>query len=482
MGELGPQLVTFVQFHISSERWERFSFYANRVRHLECTDQSPEIHHQSYATLSITRPMLHLLPNLTHLTWKKDPARPAASLVPCLLFLTPGLRTLSVETGHSSDQGDLFAIDNFFRDVVYRSPRIEHLEFRSDVPFHGVGPSLSNFLIGLRGLKTVLLSDALLTSDVVTALAKCPMLESIRMSDALESAEGQEETDDLQNYMPVMESGAFPNLKEMEIKAHLWNVVSFLQSEFPAARLQRLVVRTLSLEDNASIGAFFARVAQACPAIQVLSLSVQYGGVEEEFESLPFAYLEPLLHCTSLTTFTLNMPLPLDIDDAEAAQMASSWPRMRDLHLNPFPAVQRPAGKHLTFGAMASFAMHCPDLQALGVYMQSSFIPPPASRRMLPKLQSLILGLIGTGYSVEDLALFLTDITPSKCSITGHSYIFLTDTIGLQAHIHVAESKLKKIFSLLPMLRSIHAQYQERIRTLEAEVRKLSSVGPGVQS
>ncbi|KAF5366683.1 hypothetical protein D9615_010714 [Tricholomella constricta] len=253
MGEINSQLV----YHISNERWDRFSFYANRARHLEVTDRLPEIHHQSFSTLSIARPVLHLLPNLTHLTWKKDPARPTSSLVLCLLFLTPGLKSLSVETGHSSEQGDLFAIDNFFKDVVHRCPRIERLEFRSDILFHDIGPSLSNFLTGFPGLKAVLLSDALLTSDVITALAKCPLLESIRMTDPSETTEVEEETDDLQNYMPVIEDGAFPSLQEMDIKAHLWNVTSFLQSDIPAARLRRLVVRTLSLEDNANVAAFF---------------------------------------------------------------------------------------------------------------------------------------------------------------------------------------------------------------------------------
>ncbi|KAF8076907.1 hypothetical protein FPV67DRAFT_1777291 [Lyophyllum atratum] len=463
MGEIHSQLVTFLQLHIPSDRWERFSFYATSaafgVHRISSGDPSPVLF--DYV---LSRPVFTFF-RTSPITWKKKilrAQRPHSS------------SSLSVETGHSSDQGDLFAIDNFFKDVVYRSPRIEHLEFRSGIPFHDIGPFLSNFLIGLHGLKTVLLSDALLTSDVITALAKCPLLESIRMPDALESAEIHEETDDLQNYMPVIGAGGFPNLREMNIKAHLWNVVSSLQTDFPAARLQRLVVRTLSFENSWDIGIFFTSVAGACPQLEVLALSVQYGGVEEDSESFPFAFLKPVVRCTSLTTFTLNMPLPLDIDDTEATQMAISWPRMQDLHLNPFPAVQRPAGKHLTFGVMASFAQHCPDLQVLGLYVQSSSIPPPASRKIISKLEIFTLGLIGTGYSVDDLALFLTDVTPSKCRITGHSYIFLADTIGLQAHIHVAESKLKKIFSLLPMLRSIHAQYQERLRALEAEVQRLS--------
>ncbi|RDB19966.1 hypothetical protein Hypma_013057 [Hypsizygus marmoreus] len=471
MGEVGPQLITFIQYHISSDRWDRFSFYANRVRRLECTDTSPDIHYQSFSTVSISRPVLHLVPNLTHLTWRKDPARPAASLVLCLLFLSPELESLSVETGGPSyTEGDLFAIGNFFEDVLRRSPRIQHLEFRTDIPFHDMGPALSNFLGSLYELRSVLLSHALLSSDVVTALAKCPLLEAVRMTDPYATTEVQEDAGDLQNFMPVMEHGAFPSIREMHINAHLWNVLLFLRSEFPTTRIRRLLVKTLSPEINESIAQFFALVAETCPEIEELGLSVQYGAADEDAESLLFPALEPLLSCASLKMLTLCLALPLEIDDTEAAQMASHWPLLQNLNLNPAPAILRSADKHLTFAALMSFAQYCPDLRNLSIYIQSSIIPELGARKLLPNLETLVLGLIGTSYSIEELALFLTDVTPPTCLLSGTPYI----TSELRVHTHVAQLKLDKVFALLPMLRSIHAQYRERLRTLEADVERLT--------
>lgn len=85
------------------------------MRNLEYGDSSRLIHKQTFATLAISRPVLHLFPNLTHLTWAKDPARPGPSLVLALLFLNPTLQSLKVVTGKEPYEGDLAAIANFFR-------------------------------------------------------------------------------------------------------------------------------------------------------------------------------------------------------------------------------------------------------------------------------------------------------------------------------------------------------------------------------
>ncbi|KAG6841306.1 hypothetical protein C0991_012476 [Blastosporella zonata] len=482
MGELrpsSPPLVTFLQFHIASERWDRFSFYSRRIRRLEVIDRYPEIHQQVFSMISIARPFLRLLPNLTHLTWEKDPSRPAVSLALCLLFLTPTLKSLSVETGHlhsddGATEGDLFAIDNFFKDVMHRSPQIEALHFLSEIPFRALGPSLPLFLIGLPNLKTVMLAEHLLTSDVFTALATCPRLQSIRMSTTdLEV----KETDDLQHFMPVIEPGAFPCLREMGIKAHLWNLMSFLQSNFPAERLRHLVVQTIIIEEHDNIASFFKFVADTCPNIEVLSLMRPYDVLPETTAGLPFACLEPLLGCTSMTSFNLITATPLNMNNSDVEKLAAAWPRLQELCLNPRQGRMNPEGDHITFEAMKSFAVHCPLLRNLELQIESYLIPPPDARKLIPKLESLVLGLVASSYAPEELAGFLTDITPPKCRVGGMPYILVEYQDYVHIQVNAAQSKLEKAFSLIPTLRNIHAQYRERLRSLEAEVERLSALG-----
>ncbi|KAG6820926.1 hypothetical protein H0H93_009700 [Arthromyces matolae] len=470
------RVVTFLQLHITNDRWERFSYYSKRIRHLEVTDYPTEIHERAFSTLSFSRPILYLLPNLRHLRWAKDPKRPALSLVLCLLFLTPDLRSLSVDTGHFDHQeGDLFAIDNFFKDVVHRSPRIESFEFHSDILYHDLGPSLCNFLLGLPHLKTVVISDHLLTSDVVTALAKCPHLHSIRTNHNSDS----NQMEDLENFMPVIGPAAFPCLKEMEIRSHIWNAVSFLTSEFPAARLRHLSVQTILIEEGNNVGELFKIVADVCPGIESLELSMTSHLDAEHIQRTPglqFGDLEPLLRCTSLTSLKLSVPAPLDVDNLDVGEMAAAWPRLRELRLNAKPERTEPESKHITFEVMASFAQHCPQLEVLELYIESFYIPSLEARKPLRNLRNLDLGLVGTNYTPEDLASFLTDITPSKCHIGGSPYVFVDVQPQSRAVANVAYSKLMKTFGLIPMLRNIHAQYRDRLLTLEDEVSRLSTL------
>ncbi|KAG5653359.1 hypothetical protein H0H81_000860 [Sphagnurus paluster] len=374
---------------------------------------------------------------------------------------------LSVTTG--LDDG-LPAVKNFFQDVLRRSPQIEHLEFCSYIPFNDIAQTLSSFLVGLQNLRTIHLYEGLLASSVITALSKCRLLEFIHMTKIEETDPVPENAyKDLLNYIPSMDFGAFASLRGIDVKAHLWNVASFLQSEFPAARLRRIVVMTLMVEDNMSVQTFYSVVAETCPLIEFLDLQVIYDVAFDESERLPLTALKPLFSCTSLATFNLSTPIPLDFDDSDVLILASSWRHIRELNLNPRPMVYQPEGKHPTLSAMLHFAKYCPQLVSLGLYIDTSSIPAPSGRQAIPKLESLRLGLAGTTYKSEELALFLADVTPLSCSISGFH-----DTTT-RAKINIAIAKWTKVGNLLPILRNVHAQYQARLKPLEAELHRLSA-------
>jgi len=377
-----------------------------------------------------------------------------------------------VRTGVNSSQGHLFAIDNFFRDVALRAARIEHIEFRSEIPFHNMGPVLSNFLSSLPLLRSVKLSDSLLSSDVVTALAKCPDLEAVRITDPGTSSE--QESADLENFMPVLEDGAFPSIKVMHFKAHLWNATRFLQPAFPASRLRCLAIRTLKYESYENISGFFGVVAEACPNIESLALNVDSRVGDQEYEPIPFAALEPLLQCGSLAQFSLTAPSPLDLDDTQAALIALHWPRMQNLHLNSCPI--SPLGTNrLTFMTLSSFAMHCPSLQHLEICVQPGVIPPLEARTRFRKLITFTFSVSENCYDIEELALFLSDVLPSTCRVTGNTEYLLGSGghhLG-RAHVRRCQLMLEKVLGLLPILRKVHAQYHERLRTLEGKVHRL---------
>ncbi|KAJ7127934.1 hypothetical protein C8R44DRAFT_101075 [Mycena epipterygia] len=475
--KLNHNLMTFTHHHISNERWKRFSFYADRVRYLECRDHSPGIHSQSFATLAISRPVLHLFPNLVHLTWRCDPGRPAPSLTLALLFLHPGLVSLTVETGQDSSPGDLFAINNFFSDVVVRAPHIRHLDFRSQIPLHDLGPGLAKFVVGLTQLRTVLLSDALLASDVITALAKCPNLEAIRLPPPHELTTMEDgDLDDLENFIPVVGPNSFPCLTEIAFLAHLWNATRFLQNILPGSSLRRILVRTLSVECSENLAIFFDAVASDCPGIESLAVSVVFRDITGA-EPVPFSCMEPMLACHALTSFTFATPCPLAITDSQLTTLAVAWPRLEILKLNPAPFPQwDPAA--LTLSALPILGEHCPNLRELALLVHPDMIPTPSPAHPLRRLTSLRLGVTGYRYDEQDLALFLAMATPPSCCILPAAlyplWELVQDNSSLCENTETCEAMFDAALALLPMLRRVHAQYQDRIRALEDEVRRLS--------
>ncbi|KAJ6550849.1 hypothetical protein DFH09DRAFT_606904 [Mycena vulgaris] len=479
---LGPlerinhDLLTFTHHHISNRRWQRFSFYANRIRYLECGDNSPGIHSQSFATVAISRPVLHLFPNLVHLTWKCDPGRPALSLSLSLLFLPPGLKSLTVDTGRDSSTGDLFAIDNFFGDVLQRAPHIRNLDFRSQIPFHDLGPALTKFLIGLTELRTVLLSDTLLSSDVITALAKCPNLQAIRLPPPHELVEMEEGAlDDLEHFVPVLGPESFLCLTEIAFLAHLWNATRFLRNIVSFSPLRCILVRTLSLESPDNMEIFFTALAVACPGIESLAVSIVFGNVQQ-FDPVPFSCLEPVLVCRSITSFSIATPCPFAITDAQLTTLGSAWPHLELLKLNPAPFPQL-APAELTLSALPILGACCPKLRELALRVHPDTVPAIANAHMLPRLTTLRLGMSGCQYNDQDLAMFLAAATPPACHISSANYPLwdLVEDDSLCDHAEACEATFDDVLGLLPMLRRVHAQYDARIRALEDQVRRLSA-------
>lgn len=432
-----------------------------------------------FATLSIFRPVLHILPNITHLTWRRDPTRPATSLKLCLLFLAPGLKTLTVQTGLDPVEGDLFAIGNFFQEVVGRCPNLECIDFRSEITFRDMGPMLPQFLASFTKLKTVSLPEGLICSDVVTALATLPRLEVVCCTTPIlelpQITNHKRGVLDLENFIPYVGQDGFQSIRTLQLTAHLWNVTHFLHSIPTVSRLRELVVKTLTLETAENVEGFFTVVAIMCPGIEILSLSVQYSRMQE-FRPLHFSSIAPLLACGSLADFSIESPSMLDIDDAEAISMASSWPRLRNLHLNPLPVPQAFEHVHMTFISLIALAEHCPNLHYLGLCIRASFVPPPEERRLLSRLKTTVLGLRDMDYDQDTVALFLADILPPTCTPLSTQLFPILSQVDRTIRDHFSHSQWKAETTLkkVPMLRKFHAKYKERLQALEGEVQRLT--------
>ncbi|KAI0080350.1 hypothetical protein K474DRAFT_312829 [Panus rudis PR-1116 ss-1] len=76
--------------------WERVLSYGDRVRGITYTEAYNNVSASVFPVFEEYRPRQYILPNLTSLTWK---AETAAGLERSLLFITPGLQSLTIEMG-----------------------------------------------------------------------------------------------------------------------------------------------------------------------------------------------------------------------------------------------------------------------------------------------------------------------------------------------------------------------------------------------
>ncbi|KAG6811745.1 hypothetical protein H0H92_006012 [Tricholoma furcatifolium] len=420
---------TFVQSRIPDENWPRFYHYSSRIRHLKVAEAPLEVHRDAFTLLTTAkRPGgFPLCPNLTHLIWGMETSTPMASidLIP-LLFLAPRLEGLDVQMHvRKMTHDDVVLLESFFDEVIRQSPCIKTLQFTSIID---LGPPLARFLAGLVNLRRVRLAEALLTPDAISVLSRSPYLQSIHI---IVDQYIKREDINTRSSLPLIEPGAFPLLEEIELKAGLEDLMDFLsQPTFPTHRLRRLLVQTELLEDNTTIAAFVAFVADRCPDIREFSLGVG-DRIEAYVPCLPFTAIEPLLQCASITHFSLSMCVPLEMDNTTAARLTRAWPGLREFCLVPLPAFKslKKPEKWLTVEAVEMFARCCPLLCKLTLYIHPLDIPvhlcPPPSESlyqkpqssMFPNLEKLSLGLMSSSYIPEDLARFLGSVTPATCSI-----------------------------------------------------------------
>ncbi|KAL0948364.1 hypothetical protein HGRIS_010946 [Hohenbuehelia grisea] len=491
MAEVFGGVMTFPDTNISASRWQRFISYAKRVRRIDyIAFQGPAIHIQSFAAVAIGRPVLHLFPNLVHLTWNKDPAKPSQALPLSLLFIHPGLRRLEVYTGTHATQQALLAVENFLEEVALRAPQLERFDFQTNIPYRRLGPRFANALSSFQRLKVITLSDSLLTSDVLTALGSCPELEAIRRPEFSWQDE-PESHDDLENFSPEMEDTSFPSIDTIALTAHLWHIARFLQSDFPASRLRALHVKSLEMETIPLLHHFFDVLSAECPLIEKLTVFIPPGDhgfvPDEEPYSIPFQTLAPLLECEKLLVLEISSRLPIELDDSHAIQMAQSWPALQVLSFSVdiFSYFHSPDIDHLSLYGTIPFAENCPNLQKLSLPFDVDRIPSVDERKTFgTALRKFQLSVTSPDFSAEELALFLTDVTPPNCIIEGPDVrpeiSFMIQ--GWRGHATAAfrdaeakDTRLGEALAMLPVLRKVHARYRSRICSLEDQVSRLTA-------
>lgn len=264
-----------------------------------------------------------------------------------------------------------------------------------------------DLLRNLSKLRQVTLPILCLNAAIACTLARHQDLRAIRFDVGAPIAfyTCSQETRFLFNPTHPLPSGGFPSLRLLEFSApNLNDAASFLfQSESPLSNLKQLSVHTRVVPSSEDIDQFIARLATDCPGLHDLTLAfhaLKYrnGAQLSHIPHLELQHILPASRIKDLASLVIRHPHPIDMNDDDVGNLAADCPRLRTLHLNPYPIVTtRPTTSLL---ALKHLADHCPTLTSVGLYIDGTLPPQP-----IPMLSRRLRVSLALGHS----PLFMSD-------------------------------------------------------------------------
>lgn len=181
-----------------------------------------------------------------------------------------------------------------------------------------------------------------------------------------------------------LDPNAFPSLEILAFSTDtISNASAFLTpTVLPSHRLEELWLHIASHPQPKHVEGFLNMLSESFTSLQILTLDffqLNYDADDEEaFNGLPVLMYRdflPLLRFKQLAQFEITHPYPIEMNDQQAAELASRWPHLARLSLNPRPLI--PSKTSLSLSAFLSFVIHCPSLWSIGLYVDAT-LPVPA--------------------------------------------------------------------------------------------------------
>ncbi|KAF9001205.1 hypothetical protein BDQ17DRAFT_1358911, partial [Cyathus striatus] len=372
----------------TSEEWDRFRFYAHRIRvFLRNTfspkypfDINPSYNMYPVGFIDIRMDTLNeakrhgiTFPNLGELDWAMSKFAPEPP------FLSSSLTKLGM-----CIPDDMVNMQAFLRSLPENCPKLRSLELFGDLEALSASSNTQRALVQafekLHDLhefeaKTLVLDEATLVYFVCSPIQKLVV------------------KNDVHDFLRVTGPHFFPNLRHFcAASSDLKEIARFLH-RIPN-QLHSLEVYKDQPPKEAEIAYFFQEINRTCPHEKFTSLffSVLLNfDVDLHITNVPNYVIEAptLLHLgcfKNLENLTMHVPYYFNLDNVDIVDFASSWPRLRrfilgrvecmGLDMDESPdteysvAIRR--DKRVTLEGLITLAKSCPHLQCAGLAIVAS--------------------------------------------------------------------------------------------------------------
>ncbi|KAL5480287.1 hypothetical protein ACEPAI_1557 [Sanghuangporus weigelae] len=395
---------------IEHERWERFSFYAAKVKYLSVlypkfSDEAfPD--ESVFVDVAIGRTMLVLFPNIKSLRVEQLPPRFMGF---CRLMYHRTLTTVALSfrgSRHASME-----VEPAIRELSLRAPFIRDLrvgleDYGSDDPVSFISNELSRF----QCLERIELPPVMVTNHVFELLAALPSLQRIDLL----SPDWEEGHVEATNNDFHVTKDAFPRLRTLRITCDCFEFDSlFLSSAF--SRLVSLHLDLRHYEFREHLQYCLQTLSKSCKELR--HLMVSFGTLELGDEPVIAETLSPLKLFPILESIHFGLCQHIGISDEELVDLIVGCPKLHSLYLNAVHLTEpKPT---LTIGCLQLLAKRKESerVERLGIYVDAArnyeSLPDPIP---LANLKYIFFGTSPVSPR-SDMVKYLDKALPPSCKM-----------------------------------------------------------------
>lgn len=359
-----------------------------------------------------TRPPSVLFPRLLSL---KIDSYSGPQFGPIVMHHSISALTITFSSPHSPPQMNF---EELALHVSERMPNLTTLDLDIPAVEARMQEGLLHFLENLPRLQEVTLSPTMFSSSIIEPLAA---LNSLRvLSSSIPDNDGWVDCPD-SFYVPL-EEGAFPSLQSISFGASLSEARRLLEEpHFPASYMTSIILNVpCPLRETPSrLREILQSLADSFHSLQRLEFSMVDIHTEELAQPLPvfdFTDISPVLRLRHLKALTIRYLRPITITDDQLESLSASLPQLEELVLTAYPMfTPKPT---LTLPSIISFAVHCPNMKKLALYLRTSGIALlPSADARFNHLAHLWVGYSDASGDIEKICRFLYPLLPRKCEI-----------------------------------------------------------------
>lgn len=400
--------------------WNRFHWYAKRVRSLEFTENAayrsdpdpPSLGSHVIGVLGLHHPFgTGFLPHLQVLSWATEGS--ALSILP---FLSSELKDLYLEVSTRT----VSTANEVFKAINHRTPSLITFHLQARVQGSGVETSLAKWLQTAVNVEDISLPPYYLTPALIRTLGSLPKLRSIKQS--LGFTHTTHSSEGLQSLPP----GSFPKLTQLSFNATPLAAARLLStSQGIASRLNRVALFAYGSLDTEDILKFAQIVAQNCPVITELALDLFTDSGEQSASPIPMALLESLYPCTGLKSLEIGLPSPFAFREEDVERMGRAWPQMITFDVCPDPDFTFPLAGQVgsPLSILSVFAKALPGLELLSLFLNVQEAPPFTGnlwpRHQFQNLTEIYFGLSHVpGGSLRQVGFYIASFCKKRPAIS----------------------------------------------------------------